>query len=67
MCATSAECRTIMTAVLMVMSGMDPHTIRETKIAMVGMFGVWLVLCLDRTAIVDSVVRSMSRFKKKKC
>jgi hypothetical protein len=30
MCATSANCRTIMRVVLMVMSGMDPHMIRET-------------------------------------
>jgi hypothetical protein len=29
-----------MIAVLMVMSGMDSHTIRETWIHMVGMFGV---------------------------
>jgi hypothetical protein len=28
MCITSAECKTIITAVLMVMSGMDPHMIR---------------------------------------
>jgi hypothetical protein len=26
-CTTSAECKTIITAVLMVMSGMDPHMI----------------------------------------
>jgi hypothetical protein len=30
MCTTSAECRTVMIAVLTVMSGMNPHTIRET-------------------------------------
>jgi hypothetical protein len=30
MCIISVECRTVMTAMLMVMSGMDPHTIRET-------------------------------------
>jgi hypothetical protein len=29
-----------MTAVLMVMSGLDPHTIRETWDGMVGMLGV---------------------------
>jgi hypothetical protein len=28
MCTTSAECKTVITAVLMVMSGMDPHMIR---------------------------------------
>jgi hypothetical protein len=27
MCTTSAECKTIITAVLMVMSGVDPHKI----------------------------------------
>jgi hypothetical protein len=35
----SVECRTIMTVTLMVMSGMDPHTIRVTWIGMVGMLG----------------------------
>jgi hypothetical protein len=42
MCTTSAECRTVMTAVLTVMSSMDPHTIRVTWIGMVWMLG-WLV------------------------
>jgi hypothetical protein len=27
-CTTSAKCKTVITAVLMVMSGMDPHMIR---------------------------------------
>jgi hypothetical protein len=27
MCTTSVECKTVITAVLMVMSGMDPHMI----------------------------------------
>jgi hypothetical protein len=27
MCTTSAECKTVITAMLMVMSGMDPHMI----------------------------------------
>jgi hypothetical protein len=30
MCTTSPECRTIMIAMLTVMSGMDPHTISVT-------------------------------------
>jgi hypothetical protein len=30
MCTTSAECKTIITAVLTVMSGMDPHLISGT-------------------------------------
>jgi hypothetical protein len=34
----STECRTVMTVMLMVMSGMDPHTSRETW---VGMHGSW--------------------------
>jgi hypothetical protein len=29
MCTTSAECKTVITAVLTVMSGMDPHMISE--------------------------------------
>jgi hypothetical protein len=40
MCTTSTECRTVMTDVLTVMSGRDPHTIRVTWIGMVGMLGV---------------------------
>jgi hypothetical protein len=28
MCTTSVECKTVITAVLTVMSGMDPHMIR---------------------------------------
>jgi hypothetical protein len=30
MCTTSAECKTVITAVLTVMSGMDPHMISGT-------------------------------------
>jgi hypothetical protein len=30
MCTTSAECKTIITVVLTVISGMDPHLISET-------------------------------------
>jgi hypothetical protein len=40
MCTTSVECRTIMIAMLTVMSGVDPHTIRETYDGKVGMLGV---------------------------
>jgi hypothetical protein len=66
MCTTSAECKTVMTAVLMIMSGMDPHTITETWI---GMVGCWeLVSCsLRQTIALDSLVGSMSRFKEKSC
>jgi hypothetical protein len=34
-CTTSAECKTVITAVLMVMSGMNPHMIRETRVRLV--------------------------------
>jgi hypothetical protein len=30
MCATFAECKTVLTAMLTVISGMDPHMIRST-------------------------------------
>jgi hypothetical protein len=40
MCTTSAKCKTVMTAMLTIMSGIDPHTIIETWIGMVGMLGV---------------------------
>jgi hypothetical protein len=30
MCTTYVECKTVITVVLMVMSGMDPHMFRET-------------------------------------
>jgi hypothetical protein len=33
-------CRTVMTAIHTVMSGMDSHTIRVTWVGMVGMLGV---------------------------
>jgi hypothetical protein len=35
MCTTSAECRTIITVVLTVMSGMDPHMISGTRVGLV--------------------------------
>jgi hypothetical protein len=34
-CTTSAECKTIITAVLMVMSDMDPHMISRTRVGLV--------------------------------
>jgi hypothetical protein len=42
MCTTSIEHRIVMTVVLTVMSGTDPHTIRVTWIGMVGTLR-WLV------------------------
>jgi hypothetical protein len=35
MCTTSAECKTVITAVLTVMSGMDPHMISRTRVGLV--------------------------------
>jgi hypothetical protein len=34
-CTTSTECKTVITAVLMVMSGMDPHMISRTRVGLV--------------------------------
>jgi hypothetical protein len=35
MCTTSAECKTVITVVLTVMSGMDPHMINGTRVGLV--------------------------------
>jgi hypothetical protein len=35
MCTTSAECKTVITVVLTVMSGMDPHMISRTWVGLV--------------------------------
>jgi hypothetical protein len=51
MCTTSIECKTVITAVLTVMSGMDPHMISGTRVGLVEL-GPWLVL------LVRSVLRS---------
>jgi hypothetical protein len=67
MCTTTAECRTVMTAMLTVMSSMDPHTIRVTWIDMVGRLGFTQYGLLGRAATVDSVIGSMSRFEEKRC
>jgi hypothetical protein len=34
-CTTSVECKTVITAVLTVMSGMDPHMISGTRVGLV--------------------------------
>jgi hypothetical protein len=34
-CTTSTECKTVITAVLTVMSGMDPHMISGTRVGLV--------------------------------
>jgi hypothetical protein len=44
MCTTSIESRTIMTAVLTIMSGMDPHTISRNMVEFGYQLGVWVVL-----------------------
>jgi hypothetical protein len=44
MCTTSAECKTIITAVLTVMSGMDPNMISgNTRFGLVGL-SKWILL-----------------------
>jgi hypothetical protein len=35
MCTTFAECKTVLTAALTVMSGMDPHMISEIRVGLV--------------------------------
>jgi hypothetical protein len=40
---TSAECKTVITVVLTVMSGMDPHMISGTQVGLVGLGLVSLV------------------------
>jgi hypothetical protein len=43
MCTTSAEHKTVITAVLTVMSGMYPHMISRTQVGLVGLGPVSLV------------------------
>jgi hypothetical protein len=54
-----------MTVVLMIMCGMDPHTIRVTWVGMVEMLGVGRSCLLGQATIVDSVVCSMSHLEEK--
>jgi hypothetical protein len=42
-CTTSAECKTIITAMLTVMSGMDPHMISGTRVGLIELGLVSLV------------------------
>jgi hypothetical protein len=44
MCTTSAEHKTIITAVLTVMSSMDPHMISRTRVRLVGLGLVSLII-----------------------
>jgi hypothetical protein len=43
MCTTSVERKTVITAVLTVMSGMDPHMISRTRVGLVGLGLVSLI------------------------
>jgi hypothetical protein len=43
MCTTSAECKTVITAVLTIMSGMDPHMSSGTRVRLVELGLVSLV------------------------
>jgi hypothetical protein len=43
MCTTSTECKTVITVVLAVMSGMDPHMISSTRVGLVELGLVSLV------------------------
>jgi hypothetical protein len=43
MCTTSAECKTVITAMLTVISGMDTHMISRTRVRLVGLGLVSLV------------------------
>jgi hypothetical protein len=52
MCTTSAECKTVITAMLTVMSGMDPHMVSGTR---VGLVNLGLVSWLGRSSAMDFV------------
>jgi hypothetical protein len=54
-----------MTAMLMVMSGMDPHTIRETLGWYGWEMGVSQSCVLGQTVVANSVVGLMSCFEEK--
>jgi hypothetical protein len=43
MCTTSVECKTVITVVLTVMSGMDPHMVSGTRVGLVELGLVSLV------------------------
>jgi hypothetical protein len=65
MCTTYVECRTIMTTMVKVKRGNDPHTITVTWVGMVGSSGVGQSCYLGRDVVVDSAVCSMSHFEEK--
>jgi hypothetical protein len=49
MCTTYAECKTVITDVLTVMSGMDPHMISRTRGGLVGL--VWFIRSILRNGL----------------
>jgi hypothetical protein len=57
-CTTSVECKTVIAAVLTVMSGMDPHMISGTwdGFGLVLQSQVWLVRWLSRPSTMDFAV-----------
>jgi hypothetical protein len=57
-CTFYAECKTVITAVLTVMSGMDPHMISGTGdgFGLVCQSQVWLVSWLSRPSAMDFAV-----------
>jgi hypothetical protein len=67
-CTTSAECKTVITDVLTVMSGMDPHMIsRNPRFGWVGLVGLskWVLLgCGSVTVrLRDAIeVKTLRRF-----
>jgi hypothetical protein len=60
MCTTSAECKTVITVVLTVMSGMDPHMIswnlRWVWFGLVGLVEVGLLGCWSVTVRLCDVI-----------
>jgi hypothetical protein len=64
MCTTSVESQTIMAAVLMVMSGMDPHMSSETWVGLVWLGLFWpvllvrLILCGVLCGVIDVMLLS---------
>jgi hypothetical protein len=55
MCTTSVECKTVITVVLMVISGMDPHMISETQVGLVEL-GLVSLIWFGRSFAVVFVV-----------
>jgi hypothetical protein len=68
MCTTSAECKTVITAVLTVMSGMDPHMISGNPgFRWVGLVGLskWILLSCGSVTVRlrDAIeVRTLRRY-----